>query len=388
MQRAALALALAIALTATPTLAQNGPEASAEARLEAAKNAMVDHALSQPTRVHSAAWIDENGVLHEQNRFQATGQIRGIRMPSYLPPAPEGVDEEEPTNPLPTEASETLQGLQALGEAGSCPSLPGLAHMAVLQLENHTPQGSGAEGYARQLEAETRRLLLRRFEGAPGWRLAPRHEATSLSTDYERAVYEGPRNRRPLQLTLALSVRQGSQKPRWWNLPAKALAPMKENFGPFRQSPRALELDLELRLSTPEDPAYLWVGYDSLRLGARSSQWSPAVLPRDVGKIYARLNQWFEALEERQSCEAPRYAVSSMVRGQYVISGGRQAGLKPGDKLILADGLRTPEDVLAQGVDGSMALAEVRWIEEEEAGLTLLSGAAPKSPAQLVAIPL
>jgi hypothetical protein len=35
-----------------------------------------------------------------------------------------------------------------------------------------------------------------------------------------------------------------------------------------------------------------------------------------------------------------------------------------------------------------MALAEVRWIEEEEAGLTLLSGTAPKSAAQLVAIPL
>ncbi|MFZ8891097.1 MAG: hypothetical protein ACO2YV_10755, partial [Pseudomonadales bacterium] len=80
--------------------------------------------------------------------------------------------------------------------------------------------------------------------------------------------------------------------------------------------------------------------------------------------------------------------VSGVVRGQYVVNGGRQAGLKPGDKLILADGLRTPEDVLAQGVDSSMALAEVRWIEEEEAGLTLLSGTAPRSAAQLVAIPL
>ncbi len=385
MKRSALALALALAVA--PSLAETETGASAEARLEAAKNAMVDHALSQPTRVHSAAWVDENGVLHEQNRFQATGQIRGIRMPSYLPPAPQDEGEEAPEDTS-TEAPETLQGLQALGDAEPCPSLPGLAHMAVLQLEDLTPRGSAATGYARQLEAETRRLLLRRFEGAPGWRLAPRHEAASLNSDYERAVYTGPRNRRPLQLTLALSVRQGSQKPRWWNLPAKAITPLKENFGPFRQSTPALELDLELRLSAPGDPTYLWVGYDSLRLGARSSQWSPAVQPRDIGKIYARLNQWFDALEERQSCEAPRYAVSGVVRGQYVVSGGRQAGLKPGDKLILADGLRTPEDVLSQGVDRSMALAEVRWIEEEEAGLTLLSGAAPKSAAQLVAIPL
>ena len=36
-------------------IGQNLAAASAESRLEAAKNAMVDQALSQPTRVHSAA---------------------------------------------------------------------------------------------------------------------------------------------------------------------------------------------------------------------------------------------------------------------------------------------------------------------------------------------
>jgi hypothetical protein len=77
-----------------------------------------------------------------------------------------------------------------------------------------------------------------------------------------------------------------------------------------------------------------------------------------------------------------------VVRGQFVISGGRPAGLKPGDKLILADGLRTSADVLARGVDSTMVLAEVRWIEEEEAGLTLVSGEAPGSTEQLIAIPL
>ena len=183
-------------------------------------------------------------------------------------------------------------------------------------------------------------------------------------------------------------MRQSDQKPRWWNLSAKALEPLRENFGPFRQRTQALELDLELRLSAPGDPTYLWVGYDSVRLAARDSQWSPKILPTDIRAIYARLNQWFDALQARQSCEAPRYAVNGMVRGQYVISGGRQAGLKPGDKLILADGLRTPADVLARGVDATMVLAEVRWIEEEEAGLTLVSGEDPGSSEHLIAIPL
>ena len=91
------------------------------------------------------------------------------------------------------------------------------------------------------------------------------------------------------------------------------------------------------------------------------------------------------ALDARQSCEVPRYAVQQQVRGQFVVSGGRQAGLKPGDKVILADGLRDPEDVLNQG-DSTMALAEIRWVDEEEAGLAVLSGPPPRD--HLVAIPL
>ncbi len=381
MQRAALTLALA--LSVAPALGQEG----AEARLEAAKNAMVEHALSQPTRVHSAAWIDENGVLHEQSRYQSQGEIRGIRLPSYLPKVRDEDPEAAPASSMLAESSET-EPQAALSPSESCTLVPGLAQVAVLDVQGLTPAGNPAAGYARQLEKETRRLLLRRFEGADRWRLAPRHESASLRTDYERAVYEGPRNRRPLQLTLALAVRQSDQKPRWWNLSAKALAPLRENFGPFRRRTQALELDLELRLSAPGAPTYLWVGYDSVRLAARDSQWSPKVLPNDIRAIYARLNQWFDALQARQSCEAPRYAVNGMVRGQYVISGGRQAGLKPGDKLILADGLRTPADVLARGVDATMVLAEVRWIEEEEAGLTLVSGEVPGSSEHLIAIPL
>ncbi len=381
MQRAALTLVLA--LSVAPALGREG----AEARLEAAKNAMVEHALSQPTRVHSAAWIDENGVLHEQSRYQSQGEIRGIRLPSYLPKVRDEDPEAAPASSMLAESSET-EPQAALPPTESCTLVPGLAQVAVLDVQGLTPAGNPAAGYARQLEKETRRLLLRRFEGADRWRLAPRHESASLRTDYERAVYEGPRNRRPLQLTLALAVRQSDQKPRWWNLSATALEPLKENFGPFRRRTQALELDLELRLSAPGDPTYLWVGYDSVRLAARDSQWSPKILPTDIRAIYARLNQWFDALQARQSCEAPRYAVNGMVRGQYVISGGRQAGLKPGDKLILADGLRTPADVLARGVDATMVLAEVRWIEEEEAGLTLVSGEVPGSSEHLIAIPL
>ena len=117
MNRSGIALAL---LLISQTLAA----ASAESRLEAAKNAMVDQALSQPTRVHSAAWIDENGVLHEQNRFQSEGTVRGIRMLNYLPKAEKSGPELDPAQSLLAVEQEETNPSRAAAEA-ACESLRG-----------------------------------------------------------------------------------------------------------------------------------------------------------------------------------------------------------------------------------------------------------------------
>ena len=142
---------------------------------------MVDQALSQPTRVHSAAWVDENGVLHEQNRFQSEGSVRGIRMLNYLPKAEQSGPELDPAQSLlAVEQEETNQALAAPAAEAACENLPGLAQVAVLDLEILTSPSSGAAGYARQLEAETRASCSGALKGR-GRRLAPRHEGASFN---------------------------------------------------------------------------------------------------------------------------------------------------------------------------------------------------------------
>ena len=382
------ALSLALLVLGLPGQAADG---TAQARLDEAKEAMVDAALSQPTRVRSAAWIDESGVLHEQTRFQSQGGIRGIRMPSYLPKDATQKSEGEPAGPMlaaePVAAAAAPSPANAADE-DACPALPGLMQSAVLVLEPRTPPGAWASGYARTLEAEISRLLARRFNGEPGWHLASRHTVSSLRSPYEQAVYDGPKNRRPLQLTLAIAVREAATSSAWWAVGTRALSPLRNSFGPFRRQTAALAVDLELRLSAPREDAFLWTGYDSFSLAARDSDGSPRVRPADVQRIYATLNTWFEGLEARQSCTSPRFAVVREEQGQLVVNGGHQAGLRVGDKLLLADGLRTPEDVLERGVDDTMALAEILWAEQEEAGLRLLSGTSPQGIASLVAVPL
>lgn len=137
------ALSLALLVLGLPGQAADG---TAQARLDEAKEAMVDAALSQPTRVRSAAWIDESGVLHEQTRFQSQGGIRGIRMPSYLPKDATQKSEGEPAGPMlaaePVAAAAAPSPTNAADE-DACPALPGLMQSAVLVLEPRTPQGPG-----------------------------------------------------------------------------------------------------------------------------------------------------------------------------------------------------------------------------------------------------
>ena len=84
----------------------------------------------------------------------------------------------------------------------------------MLDLEILTSPSSGAAGYARRLGRKPADSCS--SMKAEGWRPA-RATRPQLQSPYERAVYEGPVNRRPLQLTLALAVREAKQRPRWWD---------------------------------------------------------------------------------------------------------------------------------------------------------------------------
>ena len=53
-------------------------------RLEALQNALVKAAMDGQTRVHTAAWVDNNGKLHENVRINSDMKVRGVRVLNYL----------------------------------------------------------------------------------------------------------------------------------------------------------------------------------------------------------------------------------------------------------------------------------------------------------------
>ena len=59
--------------------------ASAEDKLEAIKQALVDLALDSNVKIHSKAYLDGEGVLHESSTMTSDVEIRGVRVEYWYP---------------------------------------------------------------------------------------------------------------------------------------------------------------------------------------------------------------------------------------------------------------------------------------------------------------
>ncbi len=59
---------------------------SAEKRLEALRQSLLDEALTGEVEVVSSAFVDSAGQLHESAYITANKTVRGVRVPGYLKP--------------------------------------------------------------------------------------------------------------------------------------------------------------------------------------------------------------------------------------------------------------------------------------------------------------
>ncbi|MBU3723249.1 MAG: hypothetical protein FGM19_10135, partial [Limnohabitans sp.] len=89
----AIALALVAGLMGSQAHAQNYnvnksvPAAqaplTAQERLDAIRQSLVDASLQTPTRVSTTTWVDPQGSLRENSRFQNNMDVRGVRVAGF-----------------------------------------------------------------------------------------------------------------------------------------------------------------------------------------------------------------------------------------------------------------------------------------------------------------
>ncbi|NDC61234.1 MAG: hypothetical protein EBZ60_04350, partial [Betaproteobacteria bacterium] len=190
-----LACISALVLTLAPALSQADPM-SAEDRLEAIRQSLVQHAMQGPTEVRSAAFIDGSGALREASSFVTGMEIRGIRVLAY------GRDMDDvkvdSKKPLP------LGGCQTTAKSGAW-------HQMSWQVQYAANMPVAYQYEAQQIALMFKQHAFRRAQASALWKLSDTQ--TASDSYHQLLVGQGEKNI-PWQLKLTITPSMEAGLPR------------------------------------------------------------------------------------------------------------------------------------------------------------------------------
>ena len=347
---------------------------SAEERLAAVRQSLLQAALEAPTQVVATSWIDSDGVLREMNSFRNGMQVRGVRIVSYERDAKgqpnaavqwdkvaDAADKAPPVCPAPSDRFKHLVTLQwdipanlPADERWMLESLRTLVGERLRasasaggrwKLRDKLPEPQGA--YARALLGEA--------NPAPTW------SATIRFIQVPPVVAQAPS--KPSSDPNAVAVRvpgwfSGSSLPQlyWDNAPRlsvrlELLLQERDAIRPAFQ--RTLHIDL---LSEQ-------VGFGPVQLSeATRIALGPQIvhLADSVGSLLG--------------CRAFNPQVTLTEDTQFQIDAGAASGVQVGDEWVLVNGQQIPQRSLDAGVIAQTVLARVTSVSEGSARLQWLAG--------------
>ena len=347
---------------------------TAEARLEALRHALIDSALKAPTRVRSAAWVDESGVLRENVHISSDIKVRAIRL---LPP----IEESSATSS--TLAAEAQVSAAHSGLRGCAAPGTRLKRHAALTGE-HSP-GDGRLGYhfIGELAGRAEQALLAQFAQDPAWALTTAGAATSA---YERLLAD-PETPHTQPYRIRLMVEAVPDSPLREPAPLAGLLRTVGLAAP-RHEARLVRLSLEVheRVSGRR----LWHEQALLEYPETTpSLERPPMPPALIDALHRTLAGWHRSMRKSLECEPLQFSATAQDAEQIVISAGSRIGVRVGDQLLLLDRTRFPGQLLEADTLGRAALIEVQEVMRDRAVAKRLAGPQPATRhATLIAVPL
>lgn len=326
---------------------------TAEERLEAIRQSLVQRSLEGPTQVRSTQWVDGNGALRESNSFVTGMEVRGVRILAY------GRDMDQ----QPTATGMQLDGKTALAPSCVSPAVDGAVwHQLNWELRYGSSMAAGRRFEAQLIGQQFRQQVFAASHHAKSWRVSER----KLPADgYEQ-----------------LLVGQGEQLVPWV---------LRLNVSASSDSfPGANVYDVSWELigrGAGQDPAFRGsqqISIDVPRtVGIESKPLSPTV----VAQVQASIQSLQEGMEKVLSCKVPQFQVLKFNSGSVRIAGGAASGIRVGNQMVLADRLKLPLRALEPKALERIAMAEVVAVSDYYAELKFTAGTKFPANAQWVAIP-
>jgi len=322
---------------------------TAEQRLDALRQSLLQAAMDGPTDVKTTQWIDQTGALRESSSFTSGMLVRGVRVlnePSSLANGAEKVQLKEKQAALEKKCERS-------GHERASPW-----HHVSLDVSISPHLGAVHRFAAQQIARELRQQIHHRTAQSAHWRVS------------DKVVYANPYDKALLT--------QGEQNLPWRLNVMVALDP--------QSTPAHPTYAMRWEVSHRQDRALLvnqqhWVTLPPSGGGAAGLD------PLVSAQIQAVVETFHRAMETQLSCVPPQFE-AQLEQGKVLrINAGHLSGLRLGDVLVVADRQKIPARILEPGSLEGVTLAEVRAVYAYSAELKTIAGVLPKGAAQWVAVP-
>ena len=352
---------------------------SAEERLNAVRQSLLQAALEAPTQVVATSWIDGQGVLREMNSFRNGMQVRGVRIVSYERDAqgqPSAALQWDKVAP----AGEATDKAPEKSGASCAPASERFKHLVTLSWI--PPMGLSVD--ERAMVESVRALVVERLRvnasNTGYWKV--RDRLPEPAGVYARALLgeANPPTAWNATLKIAavppLSASAPKPAPEPDNVASKLnLAPAKGQVQPYWDRTPRLSVRVELVLqereaSRPGFQRALQFDLVSDQTGFGAVQLSEATRLA----IAPQINYMAESLGAALACRAFNPQVTLASGPQFQIDAGSASGIQVGDEWILVNAQQIPQRALDAGVIAETVLARVSSVSEGSAQLQWLAG--------------
>jgi hypothetical protein len=343
---------------ATGAWAQSpGHSFSAEERLEAIRQGLVQAALEGATRVESLAWIDGQGVLREGSSFRSGMDVRGVQVLRYVR---DNAGQPQAQLQLPPTRQDVLR---QPATATACPSSSGLRHLIGLRMTVEGGWSVDEAPLAQALGQLTANLLQQSGSVASGWGVLPRSAPTQ--SGYERVLLGTSADQLPWQAYLVVKPAPP--------LPATGAASYLSALPIWPDRPVMARLHFSVVARGQSRPAF--ENSVQLEVPRLAQAWGRPQLEASVrAQATSLIQPWLQALAAQFACEAVRPEVTAVRGVELSINAGTLAGVRTGDEWLLADPQRFPQQILAPGVAATAVLARVGQVFQHHAQLQVVAG--------------
>jgi len=419
------ATALPVGGATASALPASGPGAeNSAARLEQLRNAMIDQALDAPVHISSNAWLDESGRLRHVSRFfsevraraaadlivsaesaaqaRATAAVAGGENDGTRATvtAQSGVARQSSAVGLPSSPGPVRDaGVQPLSLQSSAPAEPsppapdaiecradrsGLRRSAVVRFELVPADGSRGHSVLHHLQDLIQQALGRQ-SGRGGLAVAG-PDLTGVDS-YSRLISSTGRQDAPYRIDVRISSDRLDVEPAGHGVApgqtyfALSLAGARRTLSELERPSAVLmpdrRVDIEMTLVEVSGERMLLRHRLPVNVpGASPSHNTPALPDSTISSVtVATLAWWSEAVSVLR-CERMLVQAHPMAAGVLAIPVGGAAGIRVGDRWMIADRARIPTRVLEQGAVDRIIMAEVVAVGQHRSTLRLTAESA------------